>query len=188
MVRKPKSQVARPANRFYRAAKVSEYQFKRVLWSFVVDEPVAQAARRIRLSANSINAIYTKLRVFFTELGVFVDIYKGGDPKFGTDRGKDLEGFDYRLLTFHLQRDSAKRRMKGTAIEEIDYNWCESNWRFDYQVLVMCRPDALIHRMMYGHLLAFIRACGPVGHAPRHREKAAPLLRQHFEQGLLWLE
>jgi hypothetical protein len=76
MARRSKSAMKRPANRFYHSAKVSEYQFKRVLWSFVLDEPVAEAAKRMALSANSINAIYAKLRTYFTELRVFKDLQK----------------------------------------------------------------------------------------------------------------
>ncbi|GLK75061.1 hypothetical protein GCM10008171_03150 [Methylopila jiangsuensis] len=105
-----------PANRFYHSAKISEAQFRRVLWSFVIDEPLAQASRRTGLSANSLSGIYAKLRVFFTELGVFRDIYEGGDPRDGTPKGEDFEGFEYRLIPFHFARVNAKRRTKSTSI------------------------------------------------------------------------
>lgn len=184
----PKSSAKRPANRFYRSAKVSEYQFKRVLWSFVLDEPVAVAATKIDLSANSISAIFSKLRVFFTQLGVFEDIYKDGDPNEGTAKGEDFEGFEYRLLSFHLQRAKDKRRMKPTRLDEPDYNWCESFWRFHYSVLTEGRHSDAVNRMMFSHLLAQIRLCGPIGQPPHDLEKGARLNRFHFAQRLLWLE
>jgi hypothetical protein len=139
---------ARPGNRFYRSAKVSEYQFKRVLWSFVRDEPAVEAASHIALSANSIDALYTKLRIYFTEIGVFTDIYEGGNPEDGTAKGEDMEGYELRLIGFHLGRVKRKRRMKRTSLDEVDYNWCESHWRFGYDILTEGRPSDALHRMM----------------------------------------
>lgn len=188
MARKPRSSTKYPANRFYHSAKVSEYQFKRVLWAFVTEEPVAEAARRIRLSANSINAIYGKLRVFFTELGVFYDIYKGGNPRDGTEDGEDIEEFEHKLLTFHLQRIRDKRRMKGVELGEVDHHWCESHWRFQYNVMSEGRPSDAVLRMMFSHLMAHIRASGPIGQPPRSREASAILSLCQFQQRVLWLE
>ncbi len=51
MARAAKSKARRCSNRLYRSAKISEYQFKRVLWSFVMDEPAAHAAQHIDLRA-----------------------------------------------------------------------------------------------------------------------------------------
>jgi hypothetical protein len=183
---KPKAK--RPANRFYHSAKVSEYQFKRVLWSFVLDRPVAEAAKTIDLSANSIQAIYAKLRVFFTEIGVFRDIYEGGDPRDGTAKGEDYEGFEHMLIPFHIKRVKGKRRTKFTTIDDVDYNWNESFWRFHYWILTEGRPSEAIHRMQYAHLLAQIRLCGPIGLPPRNRERGVELDKHHFNQRLLWLE
>lgn len=188
MIKPSKSPTRRQGNRFYHSAKISEYQFKRVLWSFVLDEPVAEAAKHIDLSANSIGAIYWKLRKFFTELGIFEDIYRGGDPKDGTPKGEDYEGFEFRLLSFHLQRVKDKRRMKRTTLDEVDYNWCESFWRFHYSILTDGRVSDAVNRMMYAHLLAQIRLCGPVGAALQKREEGMRLNHHHLNQRLLWLE
>jgi hypothetical protein len=188
MARRSKSETKHLRNRFYHSAKISEYQFKRVLWSFVLDEPVAEAAKHIDLSANSINAIYAKLRVYFTALGVFKDIYEGGDPKEGTPKGEDYEGFEFRLLSFHLERAKGKRRMKDVQIGEINYNWNESFWRFHYSILTDGRPSEAVHRMMYAHLLAQIRLCGPVGAPPKNLEESARLNDEHFKQRIRWLE
>lgn len=188
MAKKANSQTKRVANRFYASSKISEYQFKRVLWSFVRDEAAAKAARHMTLSANSIDAIYGKLRAYFTELGLFYDIYQGGDPRDGTARGEDFEGYEVRLLAFHLDRMKGKRRMKATMLDEVDYNWCESAWRFPYTVLSEGRSSEIVDRMMFAHLLAHIRLCGPVGRKPVKLEESGLLDRQQFEQRLLWLE
>ena len=177
-----------PANRFYHSAKISEAQFKRVLWSFVIDEPLKQASKRTGLSANSLSGIYAKLRVFFTELGVFRDIYEGGDPREGTPKGEDFEGFEYRLIPFHFARIDAKRRTKPTQISEIDYHWNESFWRFNYSILTHGRPSDVIERMMFTHLMAHIRQSGPVGKPARKRAEAEALDRQHLIIRLRWLE
>lgn len=179
----------KPANRFYRSAKVSEYQFKRVLWSFVLDESVAAAAKRINLSANSINAIYTKLRRFFTEAGTFEDIYEGGDPTDGyRDGDADDEAFEFGLLSFHLARRKAKRRMGDTQLQEVDYSWCESHWRFVCSAMTDGRADENVPRMLYSQLLAVIRLCGPVGAPARRVEDGKELSQHHFNQRLLWME
>lgn len=177
----------RPANRFYHGAKISEYQFKRVLMGFVRDEPVAVAARHIRLSANSINAIYGRIRAYFTKLGVFEDIYRGGDPRDGTDGGENLEEFELRLISFHLERIRRKRRTPDTSLDETDYHWCESHWRFQYHVMTEGRPSEAIHRMMYTHLLAYIRSCGPIGQ-PSHNRNLRDLTLQQRNQRIAWLE
>lgn len=183
------SKAASTGNRLYRAAKVSEYRFKRVLWSFVIDEPVADAAQRTGLSANSVQAIYARLRVFFTDVGLFLDIYAGGDPRDGSPEGEDMEGFEYRLIPFHFKRMKAKRRVRETQVTEIDYHWNESFWRFHFSILQTARPTQTeaIHRMMYAHLLAMIRLCGPVGAKPRNRRKALQLQIQQLDQRALWL-
>ncbi|MDJ0387336.1 hypothetical protein QMO56_04340 [Roseomonas sp. E05] len=183
-----KSKTAQPANRFYRSAKLSEYQFKRVLWSFARDEPAGEAARQMTLSANSIDALYSKLRIFFTELGVFTDIYEGRNPEDGTPLGEDMEGYELRLIAFHLERVSRKRRMKPTRIDEVDYNWCESRWRFEYHILAEGRPSEGLYRMMFSHLLAHIRVSGPVGGELRNRDRSEALMEEQLDQRLAWLE
>jgi hypothetical protein len=161
-----------------------------VLWSFVIDEPVADAALRTGLSANSIQAIYARLRVFFTDVGLFLDIYEGGDPRDGTPKGEDMEGFEYRLIPFHFKRMKAKRRVRETQVSEVDYHWNESFWRFHFSILQTARPTQTeaIHRMMYAHLLAMIRLCGPVGAPPRKKDGGRRLARCQLVHRLLWLE
>ena len=183
-----KSRMKRPANRFYYSAKVSEYQFKRVLWAFVLDQPVAEAARHIDLSANSIAVIYQKVRVYFTELGVFEDIYRGGDPRSGTSEGEDMEGFEYQLLSFHLQRVKSKRRQKTTTLDEVDYNWCESTWRFHYYTLTDGRSSDTVYRMMFSHLIVYLKLCGPIGLLPIKTKISLSLQYHQMMQRVIWLE
>lgn len=186
MARSAKSAKRQPANRFYHSAKISEYQFKRVLWSFVRDEPVAVAAEHIALSANSINAIYHKIRVYFTALGVFEDIYQGRDPQEGSTRYD--EKFEFHLLGFHIARAKRKRRTKDTAPDEVDYNFCESLWRFHYDQMMGGRSTEAVYQMMYAHLLGHIRLSGPVGLPVQKTPESASLERRQLEQRLLWME
>lgn len=185
---KVKTTTQRGCNRFYHGAKISEYQFKRVLISFVRDEPVAVAARHIRLSANSINAVYGRIRAYFTALGVFEDIYRGGNPEDGTSAGEDMEEFEFHLISFHLHRIRRKRRVPDTDLSEVDPHWCESHWRFQYHMMMQGRPSEAIHRMMYTHLLGHIRLCGPIGTPPRNQEVARRLAVQQLDQRIVWFE
>src|SRR5262249_41276546 len=132
MKRPAKSSNRQSANRLYRSAKISEYQFQRVLWSFVLDEPVARAAKHIDLSANSIQAIYRKLRRYFFEAGHFTDIYQGGDPRQGSALATGE--FERPLIEFHMRRFAAKRGADD-AQEGPPYHFAESHWRFHYAAM-----------------------------------------------------
>lgn len=180
-----KSTTKRARNRLYHAAKISEYQFKRVLWSFVREEPAAKAARHIRLSANSISTLYGKLRVYFYEAGLFTDIYEGRDP----GEGSRLAGneFERRLIDFHFARVGAKRGLDEKRGGP-PYHFSESHWRFHYAVLAEGREPDAIHRMMFNHLMEIILCCGPVGAAPKNRKQGHQIALRQFDQKLLWLE
>lgn len=185
MPRAARSQTKRGRNRLYRSAKISEYQFRRVLWSFARDEPAAQAAQHIALSVNSISAIYAKLRVYFYEAGLFVDIYQGDDPREGSTLAEPE--FERRLIAFHIARAAAKRgiddRPEGQA-----YHFAESHWRFHYAVMNDGRPSEALHQMMFTHLLGMIRCCGPVGAQPTNRKAGLQLALRQMDQRILWME
>jgi hypothetical protein len=188
----PKTQKTRGRPRpLHRAAKITPYQFKRVLWSFVQDQTVAEASRQIALSANSIAALYAKLRKFFFDLGVFYDPYRGRDPR----QGFEQEGFteiEYLILKFHLARVSAKRGRLDAPLTGDDHHFAESNWRFDYVALEADRSASSVHQIMYANLLEFIRRFGPVGtkkaFTPEQRRAARALAREQMDKQLLWLE
>ena len=92
---------ARGAGRgLYFSSKISDYQFKKILWCFACDLSATEASRQIRLSVNSINSIYMKLRVYFTEAGLFRDFY---DPSLD----EPDESYEFRLLDYHLKRIAA---------------------------------------------------------------------------------
>ncbi len=152
----------RRAKPLYHSSKISPYLFKRVLWSFVLEEPVARAAQHIALSANSINAIYGKLRIFFVRYGLFRDAYRARDPREGLGVA-DMETAEYFLLRFHLERVAAKRNRLDSPIDGFDVHFAESCWRFDYLMLSAERGPELVHRLMYQNLMEFIRRFGPVG-------------------------
>lgn len=180
-----KTQTKRGRNRLYRSAKISAYQFKRVLWAFVLEDPAAHAASHIDLSANSINAIYGKLRTYFYEAGLFTDIYQGGDPREGSTLAE--EEFERRLIEFHIRRAGSKRGIDD-APEGPAYHFAESHWRFHYAVMNEGRPSEALHRMMIAHLLEMIRCCGPVGAPPTNTKAGLRLALKQMDQRLLWME
>lgn len=186
----PKAAKAKSRNRsepLYFSAKISDYQFRKVLWHFVLDQSAQHAARHINLRANSISAIFTKLRVFFFDLGLFTDIYNGGDPREGTGiEGREL--YEFELLDFHLKRRAAKRGRVDCAMDEPDYHFGESHWRFGYVDLMEGRGSEAAPRMMYAHLLELIRRCGPVGARPRNRMEGKRLMVRQIDLRALWLE
>lgn len=185
MARTAKMRTKRSRNRLYHSAKISEYQFKRVLWSFALDEPAAQAAQHIDLSVNSISAIYAKLRTYFYESGLFVDIYQGDNPQEGSALAEPE--FERRLIEFHFRRAAAKHGIDDPP-EGPAYHFAESHWRFHYDVMNDGRsPDAL-RRMMFAHLLEMIRCCGPVGSTPMNRKAGLELTLTHMDQRILWME
>lgn len=162
MARKEIAKSRRRAKPLYHSAKISEYQFMRVLWQFTLDRSAAEAARHVRLSANSISASYTKLRRFFFECGLFNDPYRGDDPRKGLPND-GFERVEQLILEFHFERAGAKHGAFNSIIDAPDYHFAESNWRFDYFYLWVERGDEPVQRLMYAHLLEFIRRFGPVG-------------------------
>ena len=185
MERTPKRKSLPRPNRLYFSAKISAYQFKRVLGSFARDEPAARAATHIDLSVNSITAIYAKLRAYFYATGLFVDIYQGSDPREGAALAQ--EEFERRLIEFHWKRSHARRGIDdppgGPAL-----HFAESHWRFHYAIMNDERPSDTLDRMMFAHLLEMIRCCGPVGAPPTNRKAGLELALRQMDQRLLWLE
>jgi hypothetical protein len=186
-----KSKTKRSSNRLYHSAKISSYQFKKVVWRFVLDDPANEAARHVKLSTNSISAIYTKLRRFFFELDLFRDLYAGRDPRDGIF----VEGYhdvEHLILAFHLKRVADKRGQLNSGMDEPDYHFAESNWRFDFHVMMTERGDGPVQAMMYRNLLEFIQRFGPVGAtpapSPERRAQARALATEQFNRMILWLE
>lgn len=159
----PANAKSRRARRpLYFAAKISDYQFRRVLWHFTLDHSARETTRHVALSANSISGIYAKLRQFFFDYGLFSDPYHGGDPR----EGLPYEGFadlEYLILAYHFDRVAKKRGNLHSGMEEPDYHFAESNWRFDHLALRTERGTEFANRRMYATLLRFIRRFGPVG-------------------------
>jgi hypothetical protein len=186
-----KSKTKRSPNRLYHSAKISSYQFKKVLWRFVLDEPASEAAHHVKLSTNSISAIYTKLRRFFFDLDLFRDLYAGGDPRDGIF-AEGYEDVEHLILAFHLKRVAEKRGQLNAAMDEPDYHFAESNWRFDFHVMMTERGDEPARAMMYRNLLEFIQRFGPVGSprapSPQIRAQARALASEQFNRMILWLE
>ena len=175
----------------YRAAKISDYQFKKVLWHFVLDHSAERAASQMDLSANSIGAIYAKLRRFFFDHGLFVDPYRGGDPRDGYERGGDEE-IEFRMLDFHLRRVSAKHGSLDARPGEPDYHLAESYWRSHFSSLRDERGDEAVSRLMYDNLFEFVRRFGPVGSitpiATAKLLAAKQLVLEQQDRRILWLE
>lgn len=183
--------VRRRVQPLYFSAKISEYQFKKVLWHFTLDHSAIETTRHVRLSANSIAALFAKLRKFFFDHGLFTDIYNGGDPRDGT-KFEDYEDIEFAILDFHLKRFAAKHGALDSPMDAPDHHFSESHWRHDYAPLVEQRNADVVQRMMYAHLLEFILRFGPVG-SPAAVSKARRLegLRlslKQIDQRILWLE
>ncbi|PSM16682.1 hypothetical protein [Nitratireductor sp. StC3] len=191
MVDAGKRKPGRRTRRLYHSAKISDYQFKKVLWQFTLDHSAAEAASHVRLSANSISAIYAKLRRFFFDYRLFSDPYKGGDPRDGFDV-EGYEDIEHLLLTFHLKRVSEKRGQLDSRMDAPDYHFAESNWRFDYHAMKADRGPDLVHKMMFENLLEFIRRFGPVGarRKPGFREwlEGRRLALEQLDRRIVWLE
>jgi hypothetical protein len=189
-VKEQKSKPRKARRTLYLGAKISDYQFKRVLMAFVMDKSVAVAASHIALSANSIQAIYAKLRDFFCELTIFEDIYQGGDPELGIKEADSVDdALEDAVLEFHLARMKDKKLQKDVPRHEIDPHFAESCWRYQYHVMEQERPGERIAPMMFAHLLDVIKECGPVGRPPTKQAFAAALdlkLNQ-LNQRIRWL-
>jgi len=179
-----KSQKRSRAVTLYRSAKISDYRFRKVLEQFVRDSSATGAAQATRLSVNSVHAIYRKLRVFFFEVGLFMDFYEGQDP---AEFVSDNPLFERDLLAFHLERIRDKRGLHSPSSEP-PYHFAESCWRYDFKVLREQRPSEAVYAMMLSHLAGIIRLCGPVGATPRHRLAGLAAVARQIDQRILWLE
>ncbi|MBR2689341.1 MAG: hypothetical protein IKE42_15950 [Aquamicrobium sp.] len=153
----------------YRAAKISDHRFRRVLASFVHDHTVSETAQLTRLSANAVEQIFRKLRVFCFEGRLFMDFYNGQNP---LEVSGPRSAHELALIRFHLARTESKRGLKQ-PLTEPPYHFAESGWRYEYHVLVRERPSGAeaVRAMMLRHLIQFIRAYGPVG--ARKRDEIA---------------
>ncbi len=176
--------------RLYRSAKISRYQFERVLWAFVKDESAAKAASHIALSANSIAGIYAKLRTFFFEHGLFVDVYEGRDVS--EEAGGPGDEAEYRTIEYHLARVAKKRGQIDEPLRGPAYHFAESCWRLRFEAVKLERASAMVERMMFDHLMEFIRQFGPVGSPvkppPTKRKEAGRLALEQIDRIALWLE
>ena len=168
------------AKRLYRGAKISDYQFLKVLWHFALDSSAARASSQIDLSTNSITALYAKLRLFFAEVGLFTD-----PGRIGMFDGN--EEFERRFLAFHLSRVSDKRGMRSPQ-DGPDYHMAESHWRFHFHMLMTQRQTESVHAMMMAHLTELVRLCGPVGTKPVNPMSGSLALLRQMDQRALWLE
>lgn len=153
------------AKRLYHSAKISDYRFRKVLRCFAQDRSARDTARETGLSINSVASLFHKLRVFFTELKLFSDLYEGKDP---SDFEPGMELYERALLEFHFQRVRAKHGL-NSPMDEPDYHFAESCWRYHYKVMADQRASDQLPTMMFNHLLELIRLCGPVGKTPVNR-------------------
>jgi hypothetical protein len=154
-----------------------------VIWHFVRDHSASEAARATGLSINSVHALYRKLRVFFFEVGLFLDYYQGEDPvSFEGDNPVE----EHRILSFHLARNGAMHGLRSPTSEP-PYHFAESCWRYDFHVMMAERPDEAVYGMMERHLLELIRLCGPIGARPRNRAGGLRTVMRQADERIAWL-
>ncbi len=182
MSRTRNSQVKGPRNRYFHRAKMSEYQFKKLLWLFACDHSPTQAAQQLSLSLNTINAIYIKIRTYFVALGIFRDFYEVPE---GIEISDDDE---WRFLDFHLKRVARMKGLKPLKQAEIDLHLYESNWRHGYLVFADGQRDHHVNLMIYDDLISVIKLCGAINTTPQNHKAAHRLMNERLDQRLLWLE
>jgi len=178
------TKAGRAARGLYHSAKISDYRFRKVLWHFVRDDSATGTARATRLSVNSVSAIFRKLRVYFTEAGLFTDFYEGHDP---LTHDSGLITTEHSLLAFHIARVRVHNGLKSPATEP-DYHFAESHWRYHFHVMARERPSGEVHAMMFGHLMEIIRLCGPIGTRPANRRAGLMAIARQMDQRIAWLE
>ncbi len=145
----------RRRSRLYASSKISEYQFKKVLWHFACDDTASEAARHVRLSINSINAIYTKFRSFFIEARLFMSIYDIlGDEQIEPE-------YEEALMGFHFLRIGEKQGLRKKSAHM--QHFAESCYRFDRRMAVDRGESENLNRIIYQEMLSLIRTAGPVG-------------------------
>lgn len=171
-------------NPLYHGSKISEYRFRGVLEQFVLDSSATDAARATGLSVNSVHAIYRKLRVFFFDVGLFMDFYEGADP---LEFVSDNPAVEQRIIAFHLERVRTRRGLRSPS-NEPPYHFAESCWRYDFKVLDEERSSSLVQAMMLAHLVELIRLCGPVGGPLRNRVQGIEAVARQIDQRIVWLE
>lgn len=182
-------QSRKPANRLYRGGKISEHRFRKVLRAFAGDTPPSALAGQMRLSINSIVAIYQRLRMHYVKIGVFRDFYRDDNPDGAPDRGtiEEFETYEHTLLAFHLNRVS---RMRGIKPEPgaVDHHFCESCWRFRFVPFFEGRPDESVHTMMFDELLTYLRVGGPIGTPTPNLRAVREVQLELLDRRTAWLE
>ena len=151
-----------------------------MLWHFVVESTVSQAADATGLSRNSIAAIYSKLRKYFVDCGLF------HLPSVLRDEFTRLDPEWAHLMEYHRMRIAEKRGVRKT--NEFDYHLAETCWREEYKAVMMERPSKGVYEMMNRNLLQVIRLCGPVGKANPNKASGLLAYLYHSRELSLWLQ
>ncbi|SNZ21332.1 hypothetical protein [Cohaesibacter gelatinilyticus] len=175
---------AKPANRFYRYAKISEYMFRRVLWGFACDLSVTEVARNTKLSTNSVSAIYQRLRAHYVRIGVFNSFYDNGDA-IGVSETSDA--YELALLEFHLKRISQMRGIPHSQ-NSSDHHFCESCWRFQLIPFFEGRSADAAHNMIFNELLTYLKVGGPVGVKAADLQAVRRCQLEFLNRRSAWLE
>lgn len=166
----------------YKGAKISDYRFRRLLELYVRDVTATDAAAATGLSINSANAIFQKLRRYFYDVGLFIDLYQGEDPM---TVEIDDPAFEAQVLAFHMARLGVRRGVKESGAAP-PYHFAESCWRYDFQRMMIERPSDAVYAMMQKHLLELIRLCGPIGQAPKKRLEGLRAVMRQADERIDW--
>ena len=179
----------KPTNRLYRGGKISEHRFRKVLRAFAGDTPPSTLAGQMRLSLNSIAAIYQRLRAHYVKIGVFRDFYRDDYPPGAAvnEPVQEFEAYERALLAFHLRRVSDMRGIKPQPAG-IDHHFCESCWRFRFVPFFEGRPDESVHGMMFDELLTYVRVGGPIGTPTPNLQAVREIQLELLDRRVSWLE
>lgn len=176
-------ELGKPANRFYRGGKISEYQFRRILAGFAADLPPSQLASRMTLSLNSIAAIYQRLRAHYVRIGVFRNFYE--DLEDPTDTAS--ESYELELLEFHRARIGRMRGVKADPVGS-DHHFRESCWRFQVEPFFEGRAPETVHAMIFAELFAYLKFGGPIGADTPDMLAIRQCQLQFLDRRVAWLE
>jgi len=130
------------------------------------------------LSANSVSAIFGKLRRFMCDIGAFSDFNEWGIEHAVYRRSEAAVDYEIALYEFHRQRLSGKRRLVDPPEGPL-LHFAETCWRFHYYLMWKEQKSDWVYAIMLRHLFELIDRYGPIG---VDIQKRRPIFGEHVAQ------